>query len=186
MRLFIAIPLNDDVREEIEKVVGILSENVEGVRWVRRQNWHVTVKFLGKTPAEKVPGIIDVLKNISVLLPLEMEIRDVGAFSSLGSARVVWVGAYDESRTVHKIYSEIEKGTKKLGFPVEKRGYNPHITIGRARKKPVRLSVEMLESVHCNCRLTVNQVVLLKSELKRSGAEYSVIGSAGSVSRNST
>lgn len=186
LRLFIGIPLSQNVREKLIEITESLRQDINGVRWVPSQNWHVTIKFLGNAKVDLVPDIMDVVNSVSVFLPFELGIGEIGAFSSLASARVVWVGAYDESGTIHKIYNKIENGVKMLGFPGEKRVYNPHITIGRSKKQAVSISDEAVEGFKCKFSLPVNQVVLYKSELKRSGAEYSVLGSACGACRDST
>lgn len=175
MRLFIAIPIDDKTRLEVCRMCDYLKERVSDVRWVKAENLHITMKFLGDTKEKLVPEISSAMEEVSKYLPFEMEIGGIGGFPSLASARVIWVGAYDESQTVHRIYEEIETGIGNLGFKKEKRKYSPHITVGRSKRKPVRVDVGHELGKRAGSTLIVNEVVLYKSDLKSSGAEYTVL-----------
>ncbi|MBN1289869.1 MAG: RNA 2',3'-cyclic phosphodiesterase [Actinobacteria bacterium] len=175
MRLFIGIPLDAASRRRISKACDFLKECVQDTRWVKPENLHITMKFLGDTPGTMVPEIAEVLHMASVYLPFEMKLGGIGAFSSLGSARVIWVGAYDDSGTVHKIYKEIERGMSRLGYPGEKREYSPHVTVGRSRNKPVRIDNDVAARYKDLSILTVDEIILFQSDLRSSGAEYSII-----------
>lgn len=187
MRLFIGIPLDIDTRKWISETCDSLKETVHDVRWVRPENLHITMKFLGNSPESIIPEIAEVLQSVSVYLPFEMEVGGIGAFSSLGSARVIWVGAYDETGTVNTIYKEIDEGMRILGYSGENRKYSPHITVGRSKKKPVTIDRETAESFKDRSRMTIGELVLFRSDLKSSGAEYMIIERAiGQGSGNQT
>ena len=175
-RLFIGFPLSEEVRTRIIHVCDLIKKRDYDIRWVRKENMHVTVKFLGDTPEVKIPEISRVMKGVSSYMPFEMEIGGIGAFSSLASARVIWVGAYDESGTVNKIYKEVEFGIKGLGFKKEKRSYTPHITVGRSRKRPVCLNgIEQLPVNDERITMQISELLLYRSKLGSGGAEYTVV-----------
>lgn len=179
MRLFTGISLNPEVREYVAGVVRVLSSEVSDVRWVPFENSHVTLKFLGACDPDRLDKLIAAMKNAAVQLPLTLNIGGVGAFPSLASARVIWVGAEDIEGHVHKVYNVLEKGAEKCGIPREKRRYTPHITIGRARKKPVNLPRELAERFEEELLLEVEEILLFESRLSSTGAEYKIIQRVG-------
>jgi RNA 2',3'-cyclic 3'-phosphodiesterase len=179
LRLFTGLYLTPEVRQQVANISGTLSGVVEGVRWVPQENLHVTLKFLGSCEQSLIENIIEIMKKASEFLPLDMIVGGVGAFPSLGSARVIWVGASDIDGRVEKVHDILEKGAAKCGIPKEKRPYRPHITIGRARKSPVALAQEVAGRFDSEISLEVVDVVLFSSELKSTGAEYTIIKRVG-------
>jgi 2'-5' RNA ligase len=179
VRLFTGMSLKPEVRDCVTRVITELSETIDNVRWVPSDNLHVTLKFLGLCQWSVVPEIIGVMKKAATHLPLSLQIGEVGAFPSLGSARVIWVGAADLEGKAKKVYNVLEKGAERWGIPREKRNYRPHITIGRARKNTVRVTEEIAGSFCERLVLEVNDLVLFKSDLKSTGAEYSVLERTG-------
>jgi len=172
LRLFIAIPLGPDLKESISQIQNLLKRRNEGVRWVNPQGLHLTLKFLGNTPQEKVPKIGEAMrKALSPFGPFRVLIKGAGGFPSLKKARVLWVGVEDEGSFLKEIFKSLEKSLQKLGFPMEDRPFKPHITLGRLKNlKPIDLP-EGLEDQKVGV-LEVREVILFKSELKPEGAEY--------------
>jgi len=177
-RLFTGFALSPEVRAYVAAVAARLSATVPGVRWVPPENLHVTLKFIGQCEDARVPRLVQAMRQASEALPIRLEIGGVGGFPSQSSARVIWVGADDGTGRVKKVYEVLDKGAEKCGFPREKRAYRPHITIGRARKKPVALPPGIDEEPG-RLTLAVNEIVLFHSELKSTGAEYSVVERTG-------
>lgn len=174
-RLFTGLALTPEVREHIAGISRRMSGEIEGVRWVPAENLHVTLKFIGWCEQEKIPRIIEAMSEAAAQLPIELSIGGPGGFPSSASARVIWVGAEDRSGRLSTIFRIIERGAEGCGFPREKRGYRPHVTIGRAKKKPVRLPAGPPGESRAPLLLEVEDLVLFRSELKSTGAEYSVV-----------
>jgi 2'-5' RNA ligase len=171
-RLFTAIPLSRDVRAHVASIALELSQGVEEVRWVPPENLHVTLRFL---------DMVGWMQKASAHLPFELDIGGVGGFPSQGSARVIWVGAIDETGAAGSVYDIIDKGAGKCGLGRESRRYRPHITVGRPRRHPVKISRDTAELFAGRfLKLEVNDIVLLKSVLKSTGAEYTEMQRVGS------
>lgn len=180
-RLFTAIPLSRDVRAHVASIALELSQGVEEVRWVPPENLHVTLRFLGDFPDSKVPDMVGWMQKASAHLPFELDIGGVGGFPSQGSARVIWVGAIDETGAAGSVYDIIDKGAGKCGLGRESRRYRPHITVGRPRRHPVKISRDTAERFAGRfLKLEVNDIVLFKSVLKSTGAEYTEMQRVGS------
>ncbi|MBK5091975.1 MAG: RNA 2',3'-cyclic phosphodiesterase [Actinobacteria bacterium] len=178
-RVFMGLSLSPEVRRYVADVAQNLSRLVQEVRWVAPENLHVTLKFIGYCGEDRLAGLVEVMRESSRYLPLVLKVGGFGGFPSQGSARVIWVGAEDEDRRINELHRLLERGVEKLGFPREKRSYTPHITVGRAKKKPVRLPTGIDGVVGPEKTLRVEDIVLYRSVLKKTGAEYSVIGRVG-------
>lgn len=179
-RLFIAIPLTPDVRERVARIANGLAEEVEGVRWVPSQNLHVTLRFIGECGASKIPDLVAWMKKAAAHLPLSLLVGGAGGFPSQASARVIWVGAEDRTGDIVKVYNVVDKGVQKCGFGREGRKYRPHITVGRARRRPVRLPGELIKGLAGDeATLEVRDLVLYRSDLKSTGVEYTEIARVG-------
>lgn len=175
VRLFAGIELTRDVREYARGVTDRLSEGVGEVRWVPARNMHVTLKFFGLCEPGLIPRLAGVMMEASALLPLELNVGGTGGFPSQGSARVIWVRALDTSGRLSEVHGVIERGARRLGVEKERRAYSPHITIGRARKRPVRIPDDILDEETGPLVLDVSELVLFESVLKSTGAEYQVL-----------
>jgi 2'-5' RNA ligase len=179
LRLFTGLYLSPEVRGHVADIAASLSMQIGGVRWVQRENLHVTLKFLGACDPSVVSDLTEMMRKAADFLPLTLTVGRVGAFPSLGSARVIWIGATDFEGRVQKVYNVLQKGAARCGFPKEKRGYIPHITIGRARKQPVKVRMEAAGQFDRQLTLKVNDIVLFSSELKSTGAEYTILERIG-------
>jgi RNA 2',3'-cyclic 3'-phosphodiesterase len=180
-RLFTAIPLSHEVREHVSSIAQELSREVGEVRWVPPENLHVTLRFLGDFTDAKVPDLVAWMRKAAAHLPFGLDIGGVGGFPSQGSAKVIWVGAIDETGAAGRVYDIIDKGAAKCGCGRENRKYKPHITVGRSRRRPVRIERETVDRFAGRAlRLDVNDIVLYKSVLKSTGAEYTEIQRVGS------
>jgi 2'-5' RNA ligase len=103
----------------------------------------------------------------------------VGAFPSQRSARVLWVGTSDLEDRIVKVYNVLDKGAEKCGFQRENRRYTPHVTIGRSRKKAVRLAPGLEENFTEKLTMKASEIVLFESVLKSTGVEYKIVESVG-------
>ncbi|MDD5748490.1 MAG: RNA 2',3'-cyclic phosphodiesterase, partial [Actinomycetota bacterium] len=148
-----------------------------GVRWVPKDNLHVTVKFLGRDSEMIVPGLLDNMGKIKELLPLSLIVGGIGGFPSSRSAKVIWVGTEDSKEKLRKIYKILEKELENYGIEKEGRKFMPHITIGRSRE-PVNIPVDKIEIQPLE--FIVREIALYESILKPGGALYSIIGKVGS------
>ena len=179
MRLFVALEIPSDVREKLAALIRDL-RNVEPqssrhrARWVKPENLHVTLKFIGEVPPEKVDAIRTTLSDVRSSQPVELRFRGLGFFPSEKRPRVFWAGM-EASPNLAPLAAEIEAGLEKLGIPREKREYTPHLTL--ARLDPPGISDELRCAVQQNAArdfgaFRTREFHLIQSKLKPSGAEY--------------
>lgn len=174
MRTFIAIFPPPEVRESLLLAAHDLP--VEGnIRWSRPENVHLTLKFLGDVPQENLEGIRDVLARVCGRhAPFEAATSGFGAFPSARKARVVWADVTEGCDPLRALSEDLEISLGSLGFSREsRRVFRPHVTIGRARGRPVRL--EAAETTARGERFPVREVVLVRSVQGDNGAAYSTL-----------
>lgn len=180
VRAFIALPLPDEVRDVLIEVRNRLEAESErnAVRWVGPDNLHLTLKFLGATPEERLPAIAATLETAaSSVRPPSLRLGPLGAFPSPNRPRVFWAGLEGDVQAIGSFYAELEQGLAKLDIPPDARPFSPHITLGRAREgapPPAlqRLGVLLPELQPPALVFNVREVVLFGSILRPGGPLY--------------
>jgi 2'-5' RNA ligase len=180
MRLFVAIDVPEERKRSIEKSIQDLRKTLVGaVRWVPRENWHATVKFLGEVADDRFEEVSSVLTGVcSASTSTTTSLTDVGAFPSLGRARVLWAGLADPEDRIASLATELEKSFGMLGFRQESRALHPHVTLARIRV-PVSIAAIVQKAGPYDFDrepFPVDRVVLYRSHLSRSGAAYEPVG----------
>ncbi len=173
--MFVAVELASAVSRQVEEIQSLLRTVAVDVSWVRPENFHLTLKFLGGTPTERIDSIQRALtRAVSGMEPFEVELSRVGAFPSPARARVVWVGLSPERRLA-QLAGRIEDELEGLGVAREERSFAAHITLGR-RRTPHRdeaLQKKLGElTVVGGARSGVAEVVLMQSQLRPGGPIY--------------
>ena len=176
MRLFLAIRIDEGILRALEGGVGKLRQTRAAVRWVRPEGIHLTVRFLGETGTDRVGPLVEKMGGICAQLePFPFSVVGMGSFPGSGRPRVVWAGVEEPSGTLKRLWALTEKAVTGLGWEKEKRGYSPHITLGRV-KGPINLPrmVEVLETMEEQDwgRQEARDLVLFSSRLEAGGAKY--------------
>jgi 2'-5' RNA ligase len=196
MRLFIAIPVEDALKDELINIQNEIRETQAHIKLVEPENIHFTVRFLGEVSQEQSTVISSIIKKAaSGYKRFEMELKGIGAFPSAGNPRVIWVGcneAAGENKLV-RIYRDIEKSLLESKFTPNDKSFSPHITLGRVKSpknKPACPDVHrgagresltriLKEKVDFSVGIQmVKEVVLFQSQLRPDGPVYSVVESA--------
>lgn len=174
VRSFIAV----DIAEELlPKIVEVQAQITEGrIKFVEPENVHFTLKFLGEITDEKAQDVIKKLQEIcSTFSPFPIHIKDIGAFPSFNYMKVIWIGV--ESEEFFTLSTLVDSGMGNLGFRQEKT-IIPHLTIGRVKapgnKARLQTQVKALQNTDVG-EMTVDTIILKKSELTRKGPVYSNI-----------
>ena len=179
MRLFVALEIPGAVRENLADLLKTLRAVSPQTRWVRPENLHVTLKFIGEVPETKLPGIRGVLAGVRSEQPVTLDFRGLGFFPNEKHPRVFWAGI-EASPNLKILAAEIEQAIEKLGIPREKRPFSPHLTL--ARFEPQRLAEQLRNAIQENAARDfgswrTSQFHLIESKLKPSGAEYTTVES---------
>ncbi|MGH8003771.1 MAG: RNA 2',3'-cyclic phosphodiesterase, partial [Limisphaerales bacterium] len=169
------VPFPAEVKIELGKLIDDWRREKDKVGWVKKENLHLTLKFLGETPLEKLD---DLKKNLSASLKgqtaFPFSLSGAGGFPNLNRARVLWVGVSEGKEKLAELAQRVEKATRPLGFPSENRGFSAHLTVGRVKEG--RLSEGLLAKVRaCTFEakgIIVSEVVLYQSVLAPEGSVY--------------
>lgn len=129
MRLFIALDIDDPIRQRIARFLEGVRNFAPDARWVKEESMHVTLKFIGEQPDEKVEGIKHELSTISAS-GCEIQFRGYGFFPTAKSARVFWIGM-EPGPQLAALASAIDAKLTPLGIPEEERKFSPHLTLAR-------------------------------------------------------
>lgn len=176
LRCFIAVEFPDEVKGNIGAFIERLRATKADVRWVSSKNLHLTLKFLGNTPEEIIPGVNKKLSEAARLHnSFQIQLFGAGVFPNAKLPRVVWLGIRDSDEMVN-LQKDVDESMKEFGFEPEDREFRPHLTIGRV-KSPKNKDILMKELAILKeadfGKINVESIVLMKSELKPAGAEYS-------------
>jgi len=151
---------------------------LDGLRWVRPEGIHLTLKFLGETPREKVAPITQALAGSTVgVAPHELSLGKLGSFGSRGSPRVLWVDLDGDLEPLRRLAAQVERALVPLGFPPEGRRFSPHLTLARVRPESAReVAGPLAQAVAAvsapKTAIEVRQVSLMQSKLGPGGAVY--------------
>ncbi len=144
------------------------------VRWTRPENVHLTLKFLGDVEAEAFGSIRAALGEVCAQhAPFDAALAELGAFPSARRAKTLWIGAGEGSDRLRSLAADVDDALAPLGFEREKRSYVPHLTLGRARGRPLHLDLPSGAEV---TRFRVRRVELAESRLAAEGATYRTVG----------
>lgn len=187
IRTFIAIDLPPGVREKIETFERELKKADAAVSWVKPDRIHLTLKFLGDVPEERVPEIQAALEDVArASHAFRLKAAGCGAFPTLKQMRVVWTGIKGDQEALAKLARRVEEAMSPLGFEPEDRPFRPHLTLGRVKgKSRLRVLQEMLlENQGFEAEdFDVAEVVLYKSDLRPDGARYTPLFRAAFAGR---
>lgn len=178
MRLFIAIDIPEDVRRAITEVIHILKGLKSDIKWVKPENIHITLKFLGEVEEERVEKIKEKLDSLSKWhTTFELKAVGTGVFPDFSRPRVLWIGIKSDER-LQSLYQDVNSELETLGFERENRSFKPHLTIGRVRSRSdIKETLKILRGFSSRDfgKISVKEILLMKSTLKPTGAEYEKI-----------
>jgi RNA 2',3'-cyclic 3'-phosphodiesterase len=176
MRLFYAIELGDELLDLLDETTAPLRAEAPELAWVPREKRHLTLKFLGDVEETAAPKLVEAADRAAARqLPLEMRVRQIGAFPNFRRARVVWIGVEQDPR-LELLHHDLELACEDVGFEVEGRPFRPHITLARVRTplavERARALARAARSVRLQVVEQVNSITLYESTLAPSGAHY--------------
>lgn len=180
LRLFVAVELPPEARSALRQVTERLKASLAGpFRWVSADGVHLTLKFLGDVPSQRVKELGDALEQaVGDRKAFELRLSELGIFPGRRAPRVVWVGLAGDAEALKSLQQAVEEGLGKLGFLAEARGFTPHLTLARVngRLKPDELARlhEALDQVEepAGAIFRASMVALIQSTLTPSGAVY--------------
>lgn len=172
LRIFFAIEIGDAAR----RAAGAVAERLaaapggEAVRWVRPEAYHVTLRFLGTTPLDRVAGLVAAAQRATrAIAPFELRLGALAGFPSRRPRAVVLDVAPHEP--IVALAREVENAVVEAGFAPEERAFHPHLTLGRVRERRV-LFLDPAEGPTDAAPFAVACFALFQSVLATTGAQY--------------
>lgn len=173
MRLFVAVEILPEIRDQIAEFVSRLKPHLSNVRWSRPEGLHITLKFLGNVPGERRPAIEAKLQSINAQ-SFSLSVRDAGVFPNPKSPRVLWVGLH-AAKDLADLAGQIDAVMVELGFEREKRAFTPHITLARFSDRGKRSDITAALSATPKAgfgTMTATEFHLYESKLSPQGSRY--------------
>jgi len=182
LRTFIAIDIPGNILSEIRELQEGIKDYGFKIRWVRPESIHLTLKFLGDIKAVKINEIAEAIsKTVVRYTPISLQAKGVGVFPGIKRPQVLWVGLAGQLEPLVSLQKTLDENLETIGFPMEKRPFKGHLTMGRMKAK---IDVKKFGDVLMTFRsfeseaFTADKIILYKSELKPSGAVYTELASA--------
>jgi RNA 2',3'-cyclic 3'-phosphodiesterase len=174
-RAFLAVVPSAAVLDDVAQRLEALRRAEPSLRWLPREQWHLTLQFLG--PVEDAEELSDsVGRAIAAVAPFPVQLTGGGAFPSPRRATVLWIGIHEPEPLV-TLADAVMSATAGLGHRAEERAYHPHLTVARAgRPRSVTGLVEHLGGAGPGPAWTVADVALVASDTRREGAVHTEWG----------
>jgi len=178
LRCFVAVDVSPEVRAAVTRAQEAIRKAAPGadVRWADGQQIHLTVKFLGAVPDDRVPAVSSALEGVVAgARPIALVAAGLGAFPTLRRPRVLWAGLTAGVPELTALAASVEGALAPLGFPAEGRAFSAHLTIGRVRSPrgggALAPAVERADAAELGA-WTASELVLYESRLRPAGALY--------------
>jgi len=178
MRLFVAVSLPSEIRDRLAAVQDQLRHVQADVSWVRTENIHVTMKFLGETEEKRLRRIRPALGEVALAgATFSLEVFGAGSFGGR-VPRVVWVGVRQGAQTLTQLAERIEVALARVGFAKERRAFTAHLTLGRVRSPrnadALLVALQAFQTEPFGTFMAT-EFALMQSELHPAGSVYTVL-----------
>ena len=177
IRSFLAFELPPDIKSMVKRVSEDVRRSELNLKWVKVDNIHLTMVFMGNIRSENVQAIGEKIEDVCLGFdPFEISLQGLGVFPHTRRPRVLWLGLEMETERISSFRNNLQDRLLAFGIKEEKRAFTPHLTLGRFNR-PDRgdslLGDIISRYKELNgpvCRL--EELVMFKSELRPGGAEY--------------
>jgi len=180
MRVFIAVDLPYEAKEELAKLQKRLKKQHWPVRWEKPEKIHLTLAFLGEFQERRLPQLKTLVKKACLgVKPFEISFKGLGAFPDFFKPRIVWLGLKGDLKTLAQLQKSIARELKKTGFWFDKKPFVPHMTLGRVKRGVSKGALQDLGKKIGQKRilsfqntLLVDSIKIMKSNLLPEGSVY--------------
>jgi RNA 2',3'-cyclic 3'-phosphodiesterase len=169
MRLFVALDLPWELRS---RLAGLSGRGIPGARWVPAENYHLTLRFIGETPAYRADEIDQALAVLKAR-GFDLTLAGLGTFDKAGRSISLWVGV-ERNPALDHLRSKVETALQRAGLEPERRRFAPHVTLARLDNVPEARLASFLQA-HNLFRapaVPVEHFTLFSSQLGKEQAVY--------------
>jgi RNA 2',3'-cyclic 3'-phosphodiesterase len=178
-RLFVAVPLTDDASKAVSDVVERIRAGEpegRGVRWVRLDGLHLTLRFLGPTPEARVPDLAAAVAAVARDgVPFTVTIRGAGSFPPSGRPRTIWLDVRDGVDQLERLATRLDDHLVEAGWEREHRPFRAHLTLARAdgvRAGPATVAALTAAAADLAIESPIDRVILFESITGTGRARY--------------
>jgi 2'-5' RNA ligase len=177
IRSFLAFELTEDIREIIFRVVLEIKRFPLDIRWVKVENIHLTVVFMGNIKEEDIIPISKVSERVCRnYAPFRIALTGADIFGKRHNPRVLWLGLNGDTERMSYFRDDLQKALIPFGIKEEKRPFKPHLTLGRfptgrGRNNNLADILERYKKITSPVSM-LKELSLFRSDLKRTGAVY--------------
>ena len=178
LRTFLCFPVPLEVKSKKNMLFSTLQYSSSRINWVKNENLHLTLKFIGYTRESDIPKIINMVNNVTASYnPFPITVKGTGCFPKKERPRTLFMGIEGRIDLLKNLVKNIEIQLEKLDFPKDRFKYLPHITIARIKyPQPKTPDIDLfLKSSYDPIDLSIDRVQFFSSELLPSGAIYSLL-----------
>jgi 2'-5' RNA ligase len=180
IRTFVAIATSSTLQKRAASLIERLRCSDANVSWVKPDNLHLTIKFVGDVPNTEVSHVCRAVGNAVVGShgPFAVSYEGMGAFPNRERPKVIWIGVDQGSDRLVQLHASVDNSLSELGFLPERRPYQPHLTVGRLRRPvPDPQLCELMEQYEDFSAGTVevSELLVMASFLGRGGPNYDVM-----------
>lgn len=171
IRVFVAVDISADVRHGLVAVFKDAFPRGLPGRSVVPENWHVTLRFVGKVAETDLERLVGGLDQAHLGAPFRLGFGGLGAFPRTSKAAVLWVGITTGAAELEALAAEVESVCADVGFMPEERPFHPHLTVARIRP-PVDVEAAVVAMPTPRLRQIVDSIVVYRSHWQRGPARY--------------
>ncbi len=188
LRLFIALELTPEVKQGLARLQDELKRQLPSkvVRWTNPDGIHLTLKFLGDTPTDKVDAVSQAMAQAAAgFAPFSFTVAGFGCFPNAHRPNVLWVGVPETPKVLAGLQRAVDLRMHALGYAKETRPFSPHLTLGRVNKTITPAERQKLAEVIAKTQVgplgvvPVHEVILFQSDLRPTGSVYTALARAG-------
>lgn len=180
IRAFVAIALPTHVLDHIQQVQQKFRTRLRdgSVRWLRPDQIHLTLRFLGNVPADQLEELKNNLERVcGPVGPFSLRAEGAGSFPDVNRPRILWVGLTGDVEALRGLEARLAPAVAAFGDHAEDRDFSPHLTVGRVRTSDpgeVRRIGDLVEAARAgqSGEWRVEEVKLMRSDVSAAGAAY--------------
>ena len=176
MRTFIALEISDESRSSLAQLIESIKPELGKLSWVKPENIHLTMKFIGEIDEKMIPDIERELNHVAAKTSvMSVNIRSLGCFPNPRRARVLWAGLRGNLEQLEFLKRDVEESMTKIGLEKDNKKFSPHVTLARIKKPVDTARLTSILKEHDNSdygKEEFDHIALIKSDLTPSGANY--------------
>ena len=175
MRIFLAVFPSPEAQRSAFAAIERWKRPNDGVSWVKRDNLHYTLRFLGELDEDGVTRASEAAREVAAGVPVfDARLGAPGAFPSLSRARVLWLGLTHGAKALNLLAERLEQALVAHGFEPAGRPFSPHLTIGRVRDGEADWSARLATLLDDEPTFTIDRLRVVQSTLARGGSIYAM------------